>query len=53
MFGTVVRKISLQTFLTEVKNCFGTNKKFVFFSTVQTEKKNLGKKLVKQIGENV
>ena len=39
MFGTVVRKAILQTFLTEVKNCFGTNKNFVFFSTVETEKK--------------
>ena len=37
---------------TEKKNQFWTNKKFVFFSTAQTEK-YLWKKLVKQIGENI
>ena len=32
------------------KSVFSTNKKFIYFSTAQTEK-NLWKKLVKQIGE--
>ena len=51
MFGTVVRKAILQTFLTEVKNCFGTNKKFVFFSTAQIEK--IRGKIRGKIRENI
>jgi len=37
---------------TEKKKLFWTNKKFVFFSTAQTEK-NSWTKLGKQIGENI